>query len=150
MSFIQPTQVPPEYKDVYVHEGRDAKLVWIYSVTSRDELDQIWAVRWETFIPKFDRSNSASRRGMINEKRDGTRQNVGTTPSYLTGRISIEDPATLVIRNVKTTDDNFYLCKLGTSDIINPGAISLIKLTVISKLCSYFHCAINALITHTD
>ena len=106
MSFTQPTEVPPAYKDVYVQEGSDAKLVWTYSVTNRDELDLNSAVRWSTIFPQLtlDRGN---RKNMIVEKRDGTRRNLRTIPSYLTGRVGIENPATLVISKVKTADDNF-------------------------------------------
>ena len=132
MSFTQPTEVPPAYKDVYVQEGSDAKLVWTYSVGSRDELDLNRAVRWSTFIPQLT-LYALYRRGLINEKRDGTRQNMVIIPLYLTGRISIEDPATLVISNVKTTDDNFYECQLATTSLSNPVVRSRIRLTVISK-----------------
>ena len=132
VSFTQPTKVPPAYKDVYVQEGSDAKLVWTYSVGSTDELQLNRAVRWSTFIPQLT-SDGANNRGLIVERRDGTRQNLGTIPPYLTGRISIEDPATLVISNVKTTDDNFYQCVLETTSLFNPLVIRLIRLTVISK-----------------
>ena len=133
MSFIQPTEILPAYKDVYVQEGRDAKLVWTYSVTNRNELHLNRAVRWETYIPKFDRSRGENIKGIINEKRDRTREILRTIPSYLTGRVSIEDPATLVISNVKTTDDNFYECRLSTIFLQNSEVSRTIKLTVISK-----------------
>ena len=131
MSFTQPTEIPPAYKDVYVQEGSDAKLVWTYSVTNRDELDKNIAVTWITFVPPF-KFDGPSQKGLIVERRDGTRQNLSTIPSYLTGRISIENQATLVISNVKTTDDNFYFCVLTTIFLDNPSEASLIRLTVIS------------------
>ena len=129
MSFTQPTEVLPAYKDVYAQEGSDARLVWTYSVTSRDELELNSAVRWFTFIPQltFDASN---RKGLILERRDRTRQNFQSVPSYLTDRISIEDPATLVISKVRTSDENFYLCELATTFTY---VSRLIKLTVIGK-----------------
>ena len=149
MSFTKPTEVPPAYGDVYVQEGRDAKLVWTYSVTSRNELDEFRAVRCDTFIPQLA-LDVVNRKNLIVEKRDGTRQNLSTIPSYLTGRISIEDPATLVINNAKTTDDNFYLCRLNPAALSASGATSLIKLTVISKDCWYFHAVIAPVSTRTD
>ena len=124
--------IPPAYEDVYVQEGRDAKLVWTYSVTNRNELDEFGAVTWSTFIPQLDTSPS-NMKGLVVEKRDRTRRNLVTIPSYLTGRISIEDPATLVISNVNTTDDNFYQCVLSKATLINPLVSSWIRLTVISK-----------------
>ena len=133
MSFTQPTEVPPAYEDVYVTEGSDAKLVWTYSVTSRNELRLNNAVRWSTYIPQLDTSNPSNKKGLIVENRGGIRQNLGTIPSYLTGRVSIENPATLVISNVKTTDDNFYQCRLTPAAIGVSEVTSLIKLTVISK-----------------
>ena len=129
MSFTQPTVIPPAYEDVYVQEGRDAKLVWTYSGGSRDELDKDRAVTWWTFIPQLT-TDGSNRNGLIVETRNGSRQPFQTIPSYLDGRISIEDQATLVINNVKTTDDNFYQCELATSLAF---VKSLIKLTVISK-----------------
>ena len=132
MSFIQPTKVPPAYEDVYVQEGSDTKLVWTYSVTNRNELDQNIAVRWSTYIPRLT-LNVANKKRLIVEKRDQTRLSLGTIPPYLTGRISIENPATLVISNVKTTDDNYYECTLTTTSLDNPTVSRLIKLTVISK-----------------
>ena len=132
MSFTQPTKVPPAYEDVYVQEDSDARLVWTYLVTNRNELDLNNAVRWNTFIPKFE-TGSQNRKGLIFEKRNRTRQYLGTIPSYLTGRISIENRATLVISNVKTTDDNLYECFL-TTTVLDPVSVrSLIKLTVIRK-----------------
>ena len=132
MSFTQPTKVPPAYEDVYVQEDSDARLVWTYSVTNRNELDLNNAVRWNTFIPKFE-TGSQNRKGLIFEKRNRTRQYLGTIPSYLTGRISIENRATLVISNVKTTDDNLYECFL-TTTVLDPVSVrSLIKLTVTRK-----------------
>ena len=132
MSFTKPTKVPPAYEDVYVQEGRDAKLVWTYSVGSRDELHEQRAIRWSTFIPQLT-SDPSNSKGLIVEKRDRTRLNLSTIPSYLTGRISIENPASLVISKVKTTDDNYYECVLETSSLLIMGAASLIRLTVISK-----------------
>ena len=132
VSFTQPTKVPPAYEDVYVQEGSDAKLVWTYSFGSRGELHEQRAIRWSTFIPQLT-SDPSNSKGLIVEKRDRTRLNLSTIPSYLTGRISIEDPATLVISNVKTTDDNFYQCVLGTTSLFNPLVMRLIGLTVISK-----------------
>ena len=132
MSFTQPTKVPPAYEDVYIQEGRDAKLVWTYSVTNRNELNLNRAVTWSTYIPRHDTMPS-NKKGLIVERRDGTRQNLRAIPSYLTGRISIEDPATLVISNVKTTDDNFYQCLLTKATLVNPLVGSWIRLTVISK-----------------
>ena len=73
-----------------------------------------------------------------------------TIPSYLTGRISVENQATLVISNVKTTDDNFYECLLTTTSLANPSVISLIRLTVTSKWRSCFYGVIKALSTRTD
>ena len=132
MSFTQPTKVPPAYEDVYVQEDGDARLVWTYSVTNRNELDLNNAVRWNTFIPKFE-TRSQNRKGLVFEKQNRTRQYLGTIPSYLTGRISIENRATLVISNVKTTDDNLYECFL-TTTVLDPVSVrSLIKLTVIRK-----------------
>ena len=143
MSFTRPTKAPPAYEDVYVQEGSDAKLVWTYSITTdRNELALANAVTWSTFIPQLT-SDGSNRRGLIVEKRDGTRQNLGTIPSYLTGRISIEDQATLVISSVKTTDDNFYACQLSTTSLAAPVVRSLIRLTVTSKQCSYFHIALS-------
>ena len=130
VSFTQPTEIPPAYKDVYVQEGEDAKLVWTYSVSSRDELDLNQAVRWSTYMPQLT-TDASNRKGLTIEKRNQTRQDFPSIPSYLTGRISIEDPATLVINNVKTTDDNFYECQLKTVSLTI--VRSLIKLTVISK-----------------
>ena len=127
MSFTQPTKVPPAYEDVYVQEGRDAKLVWTYSVGSRDELNQQRAVVWYITDP----SDVSNVKELIVEKRDRARQNSLTIPLYLTGRISIEDPATLVISNVKTTDENFYQCELKTSSL--EYRRRTIRLTVISK-----------------
>ena len=132
MSFTQPTKVPPAYEDVYIQEGGDAKLMWNYSVTNRNELHEQRAVIWSTFIPQLT-LDASNRKGLIVEKRDGTRQNLGTIPPYLTGRISIEDPATLVISNVKTTDDNFYQCLLTITSLVAPTVSRLIRLTVISK-----------------
>ena len=116
--------------DVYVQEGEDAKLVWTYSVSNRDELDLNQAVRWSTYMPQLT-TEASNRKGLTIEKRNQTRQDFPSIPSYLTGRISIEDPATLVINNVKTTDDNFYECQLKTVSLTF--VRSLIKLTVISK-----------------
>ena len=127
MSFTQPTKVPPAYEDVYVQEGRDAKLVWTYSVGSRDELNLQRAVVWYITDP----SDVSNVKELIVEKRDRARQNSLTIPSYLTGRIGIEDPATLVISNVKTTDENFYQCELKTSSL--EYRRRTIRLTVISK-----------------
>ena len=124
--------VPPAYEDVYVQEGSDTKLVWTYSVTNRNELNPNRAVTWSTYIPRHDTMPS-NKKGLIVERRDGTRQNLRAIPSYLTGRIGIEDPATLVISNVKTTDDNYYECTLTTTSLDNPTVSRLIKLTVISK-----------------
>ena len=118
--------------DVYVQEGEDAKLMWTYSFTNRNELDSNRAVTWYTFVPQLT-SDASNRKGLVLEKGDGTRQNIPSIPSYLTGRISIENPATLVISNVKTTDDNFYECELRTTDLANAAVSSRIKLTVISK-----------------
>ena len=130
MSFTQPTEVLPTYKNLYVQDGSDAKLVWTYSIMNRNELDLNRAVRWFTFIPQltYDASN---RKGLILERRDRTRQNLPSVPSYLTDRISIEDPATLVISKVRTSDENFYLCELATTSLTYVSR--LIKLTVISK-----------------
>ena len=125
--------ISPSYEDVYVREGSDAKLVWTYSITTdRNELALANAVTWSTFIPQLT-SDGVNRKGLIVEKRDGTRRNLGTIPSYLTGRISIEDQATLVISSVKTTDDNFYACQLSTTSLATPVVSSLIRLTVRSK-----------------
>ena len=76
-------------------------------------------------------TEASNRKGLTIEKRNQTRQDFPSIPFYLTGRISIEDPATLVINNVKTTDDNFYECQLKTVSLTF--VRSLIKLTVISK-----------------
>ena len=130
--FTQPTEIPPAYMDVYVQEDRDAKLVWTYSFTNRNELDSNRAVTWYTFVPQLT-SAASNRRGLVLEKGDGTRQNIPSIPLYLTGRISIENPATLVISNVKTTDDNFYECELRTTSLANAAVSSRIRLTVISK-----------------
>ena len=130
VSFTKPTEVPPAYEDVYVQEGRDARLVWTYSVTNRNELDLNRAIRWATYIPQLT-LGGVNRKGLIIEKRDRTRLSLPSIPSYLTGRVSIEDPATLVINNVKTTDDNFYECQLATTALTFVSR--LIKLTVISK-----------------
>ena len=109
VSFTQPTKVPPAYEDVYVQEGRDAKVVWTCTYDNRNELDLNRAVAWYTFIPQLT-TDISNREGLIVEKRDETRKNLPTIPSYLTGRISIEDPSALAISNLKTTDDNFYGC----------------------------------------
>ena len=130
MSFTQPTKVPPAYEDVYVQEGSDAKLVWTYSVTSRDELHLNRAIRWNTFIPKLT-LNASNRKGLIVEKQDETRQKLITIPSHLAGRIRIENQATLVISNVRTTDENYYECAL-TEAALAPDVTSLIRLTVTS------------------
>ena len=131
MAFTQPTEVPPAYKNVYVQEGRDAKLAWTYSVTNRNELNLYRAVTWSTFIPQLT-SELANTKGLIVESRDRTKHNLSTIPPYLAGRISIENPATLVINNAKTTDENFYQCELTTTSF--SVLSSLIRLTVISKL----------------
>ena len=136
MSFTQPTKVPPAYEDVYVQEGIDARLVWTYSVTDRNELREN-AVRWDTVIPQLALKGE-NRKNLFVEKRDGTRIKLPTVPSYLTGRISIENQATLVINNVKTTDDNFYLCLLERDSFSNPFVLNLIRLTVISKKIRFF------------
>ena len=138
VSFTQPTKVPPAYIDVYVQEGRDAKLVWTYTYDNRNELELNRAVDWYTFIPQLTMDIS-NREQLIVEKRDETRINLPTIPSYLTGRISIEDPSTLVISNVKTTDDNFYECVVKKTSLSNSAVGSWIRLTVISKQYSYFH-----------
>ena len=132
MSFTRPTKIPPAYEDVYVQEGSDAKLVWTYSVTSREELELNDAVKWDTFIPQLT-SDGANRKGLIVEKRDGRRQNLSSIPSYLIGRISVENQATLVISSVKTADENYYQCRLTTTTFDNPVTRRLIRLTVISK-----------------
>ena len=118
---------------MFVQEGRDAKLVWTYSVTNKNELDKDAAVTWSTYIPQLDLSNPLNRKALILEKRDGTRKNILDIPSYLIGRIRIEDPATLVISKVKTTDDNYYECTLTTTSLANAVVNSFIRLTVISK-----------------
>ena len=138
VSFTQPTKVPPAYEDVYVQEGRDAKVVWTCTYDNRNELDLNRAVAWYTFIPQLT-TDISNREGLIVEKRDETRKNLPTIPSYLTGRISIEDPSTLAISNVKTTDDNFYGCVVKRTSLLNSAVSSWIRLTVISKQYLYFH-----------
>ena len=132
MSFTQPTKVPPAYEDVYVLEGRDARLVWTFTYDNRNELDLHSAVSWDTFIPQLT-PHFSNRKGLIIENRDGTRRNLSTIPSYLTGRIRIEDQATLVISSVKTTDDNFYECLVERTSLENAAVNSRIRLTVIRK-----------------
>ena len=132
VSFTQPTKAPPAYEDVYVQEGSDAYLVWTYLVTNRNELLQDSAITWSTFIPQLTLDVS-NRKGLIVEKRDERRQNLVSTPQYLTSRIRIENQATLVISNVKTTDDNFYECQLLTTAFTNRVRTSIIRLTVTSK-----------------
>ena len=142
VSFTQPTKVPPAYMDVYVQEGRDAKVVWTCTYDNRNELDLNRAVAWYTFIPQLT-TDISNREGLIVEKRDETRKNLPTIPSYLTGRISIEDPSALAISNVKTTDDNFYGCVVKRTSLLNSAVSSWIRLTVISKQYLYFHCVIQ-------
>ena len=87
----------------YAGKGRNAKLVWDYSVDNQGKLlGIIYSVK--------ERSGTFT--GMLVKSTDGSVMNHQSIPAAYKGRVRIEGRASLVVENVTPQDNTEFKCAL--------------------------------------
>ena len=106
------TLEPPDPS--YVRNGRNARLVWDYSVDNQADLD---GIIYSVQVSGGYFSN------MLGLQSDGTVVNFPSTPNKYKGRVRIEGRASLVIENITSQDNTSFMCTL----VAKPGAGSDVR-----------------------